>query len=69
MIVIGSNTSDNGQSRFTEEVSHFLELGQNRQLALLKRSAKNYDSDNEGEFKIVLEQISPLAEPQNESKF
>ena len=41
MIVIGSNTSDNGQSRFTEEVSHFLELRQNRQLALLKRSAKN----------------------------
>ena len=41
MIVIGSNTSDNGQSRFTEDVSHFMELRQNRQLALLKRSAKN----------------------------
>ena len=41
MIVIGSNTSDNGQSRFTEDVSHFMELWQNRQLALLKRSAKN----------------------------
>ena len=40
MIVIGSNTSDNGQSCFTEDVSHFLELRQNRQLALLKRSAK-----------------------------
>ena len=40
MIVIGSNTSDNGQSRFTEDVSHFMELRQNRQLALLKRSAK-----------------------------
>ena len=41
MIVIGSNTSDNGHSRFTEDVSHFMELRQNRQLALLKRSAKN----------------------------
>ena len=41
MIVIGSNTSDNGKSRFTEDVSHFMELRQNRQLALLKRSAKN----------------------------
>ena len=41
MIVIGSNTSDNGKSRFTEDVSHFMELQQNRQLALLKRSAKN----------------------------
>ena len=41
MIVIGSNTSDNGQSCFTEDVSHFVELRQNRQLALLKRSAKN----------------------------
>ena len=41
MIVIGSNTSDNGQSRFTEDVSHFKKLRQNRQLALLKRSAKN----------------------------
>ena len=41
MIVIGSNTSDNGQSHFTEDVLHFLELRQNRQLALLKRSAKN----------------------------
>ena len=41
MIVIGSNTSDNGQSCFTEDVSHFMELRQNRQLALLKRSAKN----------------------------
>ena len=40
MIVIGSNTSDNGQSCFTEDVSHFMELRQNRQLALLKRSAK-----------------------------
>ena len=40
MIVIGSNTSDNGKSRFTEDVSHFMELRQNRQLALLKRSAK-----------------------------
>ena len=40
MIVIGSNTSDNGQLRFTEDVSHFMELRQNRQLALLKRSAK-----------------------------
>ena len=40
MIVIGSNTSDSGQSRFTEDVSHFMELRQNRQLALLKRSAK-----------------------------
>ena len=39
MIVIGSNTSDNGQSHFTEDVSHFMELRQNRQLALLKRSA------------------------------
>ena len=36
-----SNTSDNGKSRFTEDVSHFMELRQNRQLALLKRSAKN----------------------------
>ena len=41
MIVIGSNTSDNGPSCFTEDVSHFIELRQNRQLALLKRSAKN----------------------------
>ena len=41
MIVIGSNTADNGQSSFTEDVSHFMELRQNRQLALLKRSAKN----------------------------
>ena len=41
MIVIGSNTSDNGPSGFTEDVSHFIELRQNRQLALLKRSAKN----------------------------
>ena len=41
MIVIGSNTLDNGPSRFTEDVSHFIELRQNRQLALLKRSAKN----------------------------
>ena len=40
MIVIGSNTSDNGQSHFTEDISHFMELRQNRQLALLKRSAK-----------------------------
>ena len=40
MIVIGSNTSDNGKSRFTEDVLHFMELRQNRQLALLKRSAK-----------------------------
>ena len=40
MIVIGSNTSDNGPSCFTEDVSHFMELRQNRQLALLKRSAK-----------------------------
>ena len=40
MIVIGSNTSDNGPSCFTEDVSHFIELRQNRQLALLKRSAK-----------------------------
>ena len=40
MIVIGSNTSDNGQPRFTEDISHFVELRQNRQLALLKRSAK-----------------------------
>ena len=35
MIVIGSNTSDNGKSRFTEDVSHFMELRQNRQLALV----------------------------------
>ena len=42
MIVIGSNTSDNGQSHFTEDISQFMELRQNRQLALLlKRSAKN----------------------------
>ena len=41
MIVIGSNTSDNGPSCFTEDVSHFMELRQNRQLALLERSAKN----------------------------
>ena len=40
MIVIGSNTSDNRPSCFTEDVSHFMELRQNRQLALLKRSAK-----------------------------
>ena len=40
MIVIGSNTSDNGKSRFTEDVSHFMELRQNRQIA--KRSAKNW---------------------------
>ena len=46
MIVIGSNTSDNGKSRFTEDVSHFMELRQNRQLALLKRSAKNYQGKN-----------------------
>ena len=39
MIVIGSNTSDNGKSRFIEDVSHFMELRQNRQIA--KRSAKN----------------------------
>ena len=43
MIVIGSNTSDNGPSCFTEYVLHFMELRQNRQLALLKRSAKNQD--------------------------
>ena len=49
MIVIGSNTSDNGKSRFTEDVSHFMELRQNRQLALLKRSAKNVPD----KFKIV----------------
>ena len=41
MIVIGSNTLDNGQSRFTADISHFMELRQNRQLPLLKRSAKN----------------------------
>ena len=40
MIVIGSNTSDNGKTRFTEDVSHFMELRQNRQIA--KRSAKNW---------------------------
>ena len=40
MIVIGSNTSDNGQSHFTEDVLHFMEFRQNRQLALLK-SAKS----------------------------
>ena len=28
MIVIGSNTSDNGQSHFTEDVSQFMELRQ-----------------------------------------
>ena len=33
------NTSDNGKSRFTEDVSHVMELRQNRQIA--KRSAKN----------------------------
>ena len=44
MIVIGSNTSDNGKLRFTEDVSHFMEFQQNRQLALLKRSAKNKKS-------------------------
>ena len=42
MIVIGSNTSDNGKSRFTEDVSHFMELRQNRQLALLTRSANDH---------------------------
>ena len=41
MIVIGSNTSDNGQLHFTEDVSHFMKLQQNGQLTLLKRSAKN----------------------------
>ena len=41
MIVIGSNTSDNGKSRFTEDVSHFMELRQNRQIA--KRSAKKQE--------------------------
>ena len=41
MIVIGSNTSDNGKSHFTKDVSHFMELRQNRQIA--KRSAKNKD--------------------------
>ena len=46
MIVIGSNTSANGQSRFTEDVSHFIELRQNRQLTLLKRSAKNQKNKN-----------------------
>ena len=46
MIVIGSNTSDNGQSRFTEDISHFVELRQIRQLALLKRSAK--EAQNSG---------------------
>ena len=44
MIVIGSNTSDNGKSHFTEDVSHFMELRQNRQLALLKRSAKKKEA-------------------------
>ena len=44
MIVIGSYTSDNGPSCFTEDVSHFLELRQNRQLALLKRFAKNCEN-------------------------
>ena len=48
MIVIGSNTSDNGQSRFTGDVSHFMELRQNRQLALLKRSAKKPEVYKEG---------------------
>ena len=52
MIVIGSNTSDNGQSCFTEDVSHFMELRQNRQLALLKRSAKN--SDNVKKINIAI---------------
>ena len=42
MIVIGSNTSDNGQSGFTEDVSHFMELQQNRQLALLKAICQKY---------------------------
>ena len=31
-----------GSHGFTEDVSHIVELRQNRQLALLKRSAKNY---------------------------
>ena len=48
MIVIGSNTSDNGPSCLTADVSHFMELRQNRQLALLKRSAKK-----EQRFRIV----------------
>ena len=46
MIVIGSNTLDNEQSRFTEDVTHFMELWQNRQLALLRRSAKNRIYEN-----------------------
>ena len=44
MIVIGCNTSDNGKSCFTEDVSHFRELRQNRQIA--KRSAKNQNYTN-----------------------
>ena len=55
MIVIGSNTSDNGHLRFTEDVSHFMELRLNRQLALLKRSAKN------GVNETMLYQCNPTA--------
>ena len=40
MIVIGSNTLDNGQSYFTEDISHFMELQQNRHHSqtLMKRT-------------------------------
>ena len=58
MIVIGSNTSDNGPSCFTEDISHFMELRQNRQLALLKRSAKNGKCVlTVKQFKQVLSQV------------
>ena len=48
MIVIGSNTSDNGKSRFTEDGSHFMELRQNRQIA--KRSANKRVDNRIGYF-------------------
>ena len=44
-LVIGSNTSDNGQSNFTEDVSHFMELQHNRQLDFIKQSAKTWVID------------------------
>ena len=67
MIVIGSNTSDNGKSRFIEDVSHFMELRQNRQIA--KRSAENVGGGWFGlglgtRGRLVPRPLSPETEPE-----
>ena len=52
MIVIGSNTSDNGPSCFTEDVFHFMEYWQNRLFALITNQIHiNY-------YHILIKQIN-----------